>query len=152
VIVRHNTELLEKALEHVVRRASIPTLRAEAAAREKAARAIGFRRLATGAAIALAAAGIGLGVYLGTQPKVRPVETAQANLPSAAPPVAATPAPAANPLPMPVPAPPVQQPPPGENPPDTTNYTLFNEREVTLLGKTWHLEAGHFYHDAKQSI
>lgn len=61
---RHNTSLLEKAVEHSVRNASIPSRKAEAAAKEVEARAHALRRLATGGGIALAAIGIGLGVWL----------------------------------------------------------------------------------------
>lgn len=66
--VQHNTTLLEKAVEYSVRNASIPARKAEAAARQVEARAQGFRRLATGGAIALAAAGIGFGIWLAMQP------------------------------------------------------------------------------------
>lgn len=62
--VRHNTSLLEKAVEHSVHNASIPSRKAEAAAQQVEARAHGFRRLATGGAIAIAAVGIGFGVWL----------------------------------------------------------------------------------------
>ena len=65
MLVRHNTELLEKAVDLAVKRAAIPTLQAEAAAQRTMTRATGLRRLATGGAIALAAVGIGLGVMLG---------------------------------------------------------------------------------------
>ena len=63
--IRHNTALLEQALELVVQRAAIPSKQAEAEAAERRARAVARRRLATGAAIALAAVGIGLGIWLG---------------------------------------------------------------------------------------
>jgi hypothetical protein len=62
--IRHNTSLLEKAVEHSVQNASIPSRKAEAAAKEVEARAQALRRLATGGGIALAAVGIGLGVWL----------------------------------------------------------------------------------------
>jgi hypothetical protein len=65
MLVRHNTKLLEQALDHVVKRAAIPTIQAEAEALHKKARAASVRRLATGTAIALAAIGIGVGVHLG---------------------------------------------------------------------------------------
>ena len=63
--VRHNTTLLEQAVEHVVRRAAIPVIKAEADALHRKSRATSTRRLATGGAIAIAAVGIGLGAYLG---------------------------------------------------------------------------------------
>lgn len=62
--IRHNTSLLEKAVEHSVQNASIPSRKAEAAAKEVEARAHALRRIATGGGIALAAVGIGLGVWL----------------------------------------------------------------------------------------
>ena len=48
-----------------MQRASIPSKQAEAAAAERIARAVARRRFATGAAIALAAIGVGLGIRLG---------------------------------------------------------------------------------------
>lgn len=51
-------------MEHSVHNASIPSRTAEAAATQIEARAHAFRRLATGGAIALAAVGIGLGLWL----------------------------------------------------------------------------------------
>lgn len=62
--IRHNTQLLEQAVDLMVKRSAIPTLEAEAAAHEKIARANGFRRMATGGAIAVAAVGIGIGAML----------------------------------------------------------------------------------------
>jgi hypothetical protein len=64
VLVRHNTKLLEQAIDLQVKRAGIPTLAAEAAAHDKIARANAFRRMMTGGAIAVAAVGIGLGAAL----------------------------------------------------------------------------------------
>ena len=151
MIVRHNTELLEKAIEHVVRRASIPTLRAEAAAREKAARAIGFRRLATGAAIALAAAGIGLGLYFANRPHVESpaiAEAAPVVVPALAP---VSPAPS-NPI-VPKGEPSEKgAPQPEPPPPDTQDFDIFNNRTVTLLGRVWQLTAGHHFKDAKDAM
>ena len=75
--VRHNTALLERAIELIVQRASIPFRKAEAEAAERLAQATARRRLATGAAIALAAIGIGLGVYLGLwRPRIEPERVA----------------------------------------------------------------------------
>jgi hypothetical protein len=64
VLVRHNTSLLEQAIDLQVKRSAIPMLEAEAAAHDKIARANAFRRMATGAAIAIAAVGIGIGAML----------------------------------------------------------------------------------------
>lgn len=55
--IRHNTSLLEKAVELSVKNAAIPGHEAEA-------RAQALRWLATGGGIALAAVGIGLGIWL----------------------------------------------------------------------------------------
>ena len=151
VDVRHNTTLLEEAVAHIVRRAAIPTIEAEAAALHKRSRALAHRRLATGAAIALAAVGIGLGVFFGTRSRsphivVAAKEDAKgpppAKMPDRAPERVPSPAPIANPAPS------ANQ--PATHAPITTKYTLFNEEDVTLLGKTWRLEAGHFFADATQ--
>jgi hypothetical protein len=64
VLVRHNTTLLEQAIDLQVKQSAIPTLQAEAAAHDKIARANAFRRMMTGAAIAVAAIGIGIGASL----------------------------------------------------------------------------------------
>ncbi len=79
--VRHNTTLLEQAVEHVVRRAAIPAIHAEAEALHKRARATSFRRLATGGAVALAAVGIGLGMHLGLwEPQSVPADQQDSSL------------------------------------------------------------------------
>jgi hypothetical protein len=81
VLVRHNTSLLEQAIDLQVKRSAIPALEAEAAAHDKIARANAFRRMATGAAIAIAAIGIGVGAMLifgsGKEPKPSTQETAE---------------------------------------------------------------------------
>ncbi|TGQ96512.1 hypothetical protein EN847_33450, partial [Mesorhizobium sp. M1C.F.Ca.ET.204.01.1.1] len=64
MLVRHNTALLEKAVDLVVKQAAIPTLEAEAAAYDRMARANAFRRIMTGLAVAVAAVGIGYGAAL----------------------------------------------------------------------------------------
>ena len=67
MIIRHNTELLERAAAAIVDRAAIPGRLAEASMEIQRARAASTRRLATGAAIAIAAFGIGLGTYFALQ-------------------------------------------------------------------------------------
>jgi hypothetical protein len=134
--VRHNTALLERAVALVVQRASIPIRQAEALAAERLAQAAARRRLATGGAIALAAIGIGLGVYLGFwKPRVEPLVASheQIALPVApheqiAPPVA-----------------------PHEqiaqlNPHGPViNYEKFATQEAVYLGRSWTIETGHHY-------
>lgn len=154
--VRHNTQLLERAVELVVQQAGIPTRQAEAEAAERQAKADARRRLATGGAIALAAVGIGLGVMLGLwRPEFglqladrfeKPAPKDAAPVPS----VATLPAP---PAPVPATAPPPASrsepgPPPGSGTgvgPITVNFTKFAERDVRLLGKQWNLTAGHHF-------
>jgi hypothetical protein len=149
VEIRHNTSLLEEAIAHIVRRATIPTLKAEAEALNKKSRAQAHRRLATGAAIALAAIGIGFGVYFANRPWVESPATADATSPVVVPP--STPPPPATPAPtIPKSEPPengASQPEPP--PPDTQNFEIFNNRTVTLLGQPWPLTAGHHFKDAK---
>ena len=72
VEVRHNTKPLEYALEDIARRAALPGLQAEAAAQKEQSRAIALRRIATGAAVGLAALGIGAAIALlsGMEPKL----------------------------------------------------------------------------------
>lgn len=79
MLVRHNTSLLEQAIDLQVKRSAIPTLEAEAAAYDKIARANAFRRMATGAAIAIAAVGIGVGAMLifDEEPEQTPEEVAE---------------------------------------------------------------------------
>lgn len=155
--VRHNTTLLEKALEHVVRQASIPSIEAEARAHEKMARAQGFRRMATGAALGVAAVGIGLGIWLAfpshqnlseaTAPagsakiedRIVPGQDKTSPAPNSQPPEVETPKTDASE---------VQQPTPDvTSEPDvvTTNYTIFNNRTVSLAGRSWEITAGHFF-------
>lgn len=149
--VRHNTTLLEQAVDHVVRRASIPLIQAEAAAQERTLRAAAFRRLATGVAISLVAIGIGLGIYLSKrvedhteiaqkslaaaekippdQPKLEPVAVGkvtseripQSESPTVAPVKELTPSPI------------------------TTNFSIFRDREAKLFGKDWKITTGHSF-------
>ncbi|WP_131922173.1 PAN/Apple domain-containing protein [Aminobacter aminovorans] len=164
--VRHNTQLLEQAVNLLVKRSAIPTLEAQAAAQDRIARATGFRRLATGGAIAIAAIGIGIGVSL-LWPAATPVatdfgapsqaETAQAELPPADTPRPADPA-QEIPIPTERPAPPEASAPPelpappeapGEPDVATVNYTKFLNVDVPLLGETWKLTSGHYFKDEK---
>jgi hypothetical protein len=148
--VRHDTSLLEKAIEQVLLRASIPTLQAQAEALEKTNKAIAIKRIATGAAVALVAVGLGLGikfaldrnltpVRLHTQPEIQP----QAQV-------------TAKPTPEPQPhnPPPLQEaavPKSDLLPPKpeivTTNFTKFSNRDVDLLGRRWTITAGHHYNN-----
>lgn len=151
--VRHNTDLLEKALEHVVRQASIPSIEAEALAHEKMARAQGFRRLATGTALGVAAVGIGLGIWL-AYPSLRGVnETTTTKISDRLP---ITPDGDGLETTVESPQPDTLQPDISENPPTvaevpvtpdviTTNYTIFNNRSVSLAGRSWDVTAGHFF-------
>ena len=150
--VRHNTKLLEEAVAHVVRRASIPSLKAEAEARERQDHATARRRLATGAAIAVAAVGLGLGAYLGlfnswidrSRPSVLPSQAES---------------PALRPSPAPTPGPTSPQAGAAAFPPSngggrpvpqrpeivTTDYEKFNRRTVSLNGREWDVVAGHHF-------
>ena len=158
--VRHNTQALEKALEHVVRKASIPFVEAEASANAKTARAQGFRRLATGAALGLAAVGIGLGIWLATRESPKSADVASTisptteTTPSSSEPALPTPAPSKQatespPIPRAKPAQEPTEPPEGtqtEKPSEdiiTTDYSIFRNRTVTLAGRQWEISAGH---------
>jgi hypothetical protein len=126
--IRHNTALLEQALELVVQRAAIPSKQAEAEAAERRARAVARRRLATGGAIALAAVGIGLGIWLGlwrmpNEPRVVSLPPAQS--------------------PSPVVPSPIQ--PKTEQLPDLVDYDKFATRNAFVRGRQWEVEAGHHY-------
>ncbi len=124
--VRHNTALLEQAVALVVQRASIPIRRAEAEAAERLARAAARRRLATGAAIALAAIGIGLGIYLGFwKPRVEPPAASHEQI---APPV-----------------PSHEQIAPLNPHGPVINYEKFAAQETVYLGRRWTIETGHHY-------
>jgi predicted aspartyl protease len=128
--VRHNTALLEQAIALVVQRASIPFRRAEAEAAEKLAQASARRRLATGASIAIAAVGIGLGVFLGFwKPRVGPLQLTTASVVPATGPTS----PHGNPF--------------GGLPdkPPVFNYDKFGNQETDYIGRHWQVQAGHHY-------
>jgi hypothetical protein len=144
VLVRHNTTLLEQAVDLAVKRSAIPTLQAEAAAQEKTARATAFRRMATGGAIAVAAVGIGLGIKLGLWDKNLPEPV---TLPKIEQPSART-VPTDDPEPIPIPTPkPAQETPKADLPtkPDvvTVDFNKFATKNVEFQGSTWELITGH---------
>lgn len=172
VQVRHNTQLLEQAIDLQVKRSAIPTLEAEAAAHEKIARANAFRRMATGAAIAVAAVGIGIGAMLvfgrGEKvPEKLPPEIAQKEperTDEQAPQKPAkrekqmervpeeqvteegkTERPKSPEAEVPSTPPTVGEPPK----PDvvTVDYTKFATREIQFLGTSWTLTSGHHFND-----
>ncbi|WP_262272296.1 PAN/Apple domain-containing protein [Microvirga yunnanensis] len=141
--VRHDTSLLEKAIEQVLLRASIPTLQAQAEALEKTNKAVAIRRVATGAAIALVAIGLGLGIKFALDrdsPPVSQESVIQAQV---------RPDPIPQP-PMPAPRSPDHSASKPEQPPSkpdivTTNFTKFANRQVELLGRSWTVSAGHHF-------
>jgi hypothetical protein len=175
VLVRHNTQLLEQAVDLLVKRAAIPTLEAEAAAHEKIARANAFRRMATGAAIAVAAVGIGIGVWLildknreviGDVAITERVDRPERGLPDLdedpGPPESAP-----KPVPRPtkpeeeakveLPAePPLSPKPPEPKPPEpnsrTIDFTKFVNVDVPFLGSTWQLISGHHFNDENDPV
>ncbi|MER8822774.1 hypothetical protein NKH70_23650 [Mesorhizobium sp. M0991] len=110
MLVRHNTTLLEQAVDLAVKRSAIPTLQAQAAAQEKTARATAIRRMATGGAIAVAAVGIGLGIKLGLWDKTLPEPVA---LPTIEQPSDLTSPTDEPPIPVPTPKPTQEQAPQG---------------------------------------
>ena len=151
--IKHNTSLLEEAVAHVVRQASIPSLKAEADAWEKRQRATGFRRLATGLAVAVAAVGIGWGISLALlrppepTPQVpRPIaEEAVVTLrkvpaspvePKVEPQVAAV---------VPAKQVPIESSTPVPEPVITTDYSKFNTITLPKFGKSWDIKAGHHF-------
>jgi len=155
--VRHNTKLLEEAIALVVERAEIPIRQAVAAAAAIQARAIARRRLATGAAIGIAAVGIGLAVWLVRHstdktpivmrepyPVPGPTVTVTAEPRVAAKPiptvtVTVTPTPTSTFAATPFPTPSVEAHPP------LLNFTKFASQKVFLFGREWDIEAGHQY-------
>jgi hypothetical protein len=153
--IRHNTTLLEQAIAHIVRQASIPSIEAEARAQETMARAQALRRIATGAALGVAAVGIGLGIWL-AYPNVQRVADVMPSAEKSTPPDAPAPAPGiTSPNPAIEPAPESPAPADVANPPTTnapanpdivtTDYSIFNNRTVPLAGQNWDITAGHFF-------
>ena len=158
--IRHNTSLLEKAIELAVQRASIPAEQARAAAEqaraiaEKArADAVARKRLATGVSIAVGAIGIAAAIWLlndkpapnlisasntnaaGSSDGVPPAQTVR---PPVTPQVA--PAPSAAPTRTPSPSPPRST-----EPKVTIDYTKFASQVVRFMGQDWKLTAGHHF-------
>lgn len=152
--VRHNTSLLEQAVALAVRQKEIPTLQAQAAAFKARERATGFKRLATGGAIALAAIGLGWGLSLAyprffedrdipasprppstvteTPSRVEPaseiVEKSSRQLPSAESSPATPTVSKEGPI--------------GEV---TTDFTKFQFQDFGEFGETWNIAAGHHF-------
>jgi hypothetical protein len=151
--VRHNTALLERAIELIVQRASIPFRKAEAEAAERLAQATARRRLATGAAVALAAIGIGLGVFFGLwKPRIEPERIVVS---AAVPPLPERTLPQSAPQPK------------NEKPPSTVpntpsapinphgpvfNYVKFGSQETDYMGHRWEIMAGHHYASDTDSV
>ncbi|ESW76763.1 MULTISPECIES: PAN domain-containing protein [unclassified Mesorhizobium] len=148
MLVRHNTTLLEQAVDLAVKRSAIPTLQAQAAAQEKTARATAFRRMATGGAIAVAAVGIGLGINLGLWDKTLPEPAA---LPTIEQPSDLTSPKDEPPIPVPTPKPTQEQAPQADVPtkPDvvTVDFNKFATKNVEFQGTTWELITGHHFKD-----
>ncbi|MBT1156708.1 hypothetical protein J1C56_14000 [Aminobacter anthyllidis] len=166
MLVRHNTELLEQAIDLQVKRSAIPTLQAEAAAHETIARANAFRRMATGAAIAVAAIGIGIGTWLVFDRDALPVAQAPTVAKSEAstkeptksadksverlPPdgeVVAKQGKTSTPT-----SPEPQRPSTDPANPDTFDFVKFAIRKVPFQGSTWELESGHHFGTEKDPI
>lgn len=156
MLVRHNTELLERAVDLVVKQAAIPTLQAEAAAYDKIARANAFRRMMTGAAVAVAAVGIGYGaaLFFGRELRLSPnVDTIENHIEtdnmtpketvSESKTERAT-------VPIPEPAPRPEATSPAQAPkPDivTEDFNKFLTREIDWGGSHWSLVSGHHFSD-----
>ncbi|TGT85408.1 MULTISPECIES: PAN domain-containing protein [unclassified Mesorhizobium] len=153
MLVRHSTVLLEQAVGLIVKRSSIPTLQAEAAAQEKISRAAALRRIATGGAIAVAAIGIGLGLKLGlwdTRPTIPEPNTPRTEVPAQP---AETKADKPS-IPLPTPRPTqVPTPPTPSKDPDvvTVDFTKFATKTIDFQGDKWELISGHHFKDEKDS-
>ncbi|WP_457154989.1 PAN/Apple domain-containing protein, partial [Mesorhizobium sp. P5_C1] len=157
VLVRHNTALLERAVDLVVKQAAIPTLQAEAVAHDKIARANAFRRLMTGAAVAIAAVGIGYGaaLFFGRELRLPPVpDTPEVHketdriAPSETVSEGKTER-STVPVPEPAPRPKEIAPPEAPKQPDvvTEDFNKFLTRELDWGGSHWSLVSGHHFSD-----
>ena len=151
--VRHNTTLLEQAIALVVQRASIPTKQAEADAAAKHARAVAYRRIATGAAIAAAAIGIGLGVMLGFWKHSDQRVVAEAPLPPSPSQQLPSPSQQSATAPPTVPSPVTTADTASTNkqeehtstPPPLIDYSKFATQTINSGGRSWEISAGHQY-------
>lgn len=157
--VRHNTQLLEQAVAHVVRQAEIPSVRAEAEAFQSRERATGWKRIATGGAIGVAAVGLGWGLALAypdwredigwrtpdsaTGSKSGTAEAIVAPTPTESPPE--TGANSVPTVPQPTSTPDAGKLPDGPIGVPTTDYTQFRTQQVHLFGQTWEVQAGHHF-------
>ncbi|WP_160310406.1 hypothetical protein [Microvirga vignae] len=158
--IRHNTSLLEQAVEHVVQRASIPVMQAQADALERTNRAVAIRRIATGAAVAIVAVGLGFGIKLalerdGILPSAEPSligheqvteasnQVTKADLQRPQPKTETT----EKGQPPTAPSAPEDGLPSPTLPPDqkTVNYTKFSNQSFRLGGRTWLITAGHHF-------
>ena len=158
--VRHNTTLLEKAVDETIRRASLPSLKAQADAAATIQRASSLRRLATGIAIGIAAVGLGVGIYWAKSSKF---EIKTVSIPSERPKDSAT-APSAQDASQNNQKVSPDRPPKDEavNPVvaepntnnvtvpaaetiDTTNFTIFRNRSVVLGPNNLLIQAGHSF-------
>ncbi|RUV21774.1 PAN domain-containing protein [Mesorhizobium sp. M7A.F.Ca.MR.245.00.0.0] len=167
MLVRHNTKLLEQAIDLQIKRSAIPTLQAEAAAHDKIARANAFRRMASGAAVAMAAIGIGVGVWLvfDRDPTlIQPEPSVTQNIPpnqiedetketkkseDRIPGGETIAQEGKTDKPK---SPQIEQPkPPPVDPanPDTFDFVKFANRKVAYAGSTWQLESGHHFDSEK---
>lgn len=159
--VRHNTRLSEQAVDLLVKRSAIPTLEAEAAAQDKIARASAVRRMATGAAIAIAAIGLGLGGALLSSSGDERVTERTAKLPKQSDIVPSQPT---APVPedkatriepkttVPVPTPKPNTPASSREPDVVTvDYTKFVNRDVMVAGTTWTVTSGHYFRNEKDT-
>ncbi|PBB36760.1 PAN domain-containing protein [Mesorhizobium sp. WSM3868] len=152
MLVRHNTALLEKAVDLVVKQAAIPTLEAEAAAYDRMARANAFRRIMTGLAVAVAAVGIGYGasLFFGREAKLPPVyvdKPQDKRTDRIEPPETTTQPKSDRPVPIPE-AKPTNPPPaplPGGNDKTTVDFNKFLTKEVDFEGAHWTLTSGHYF-------
>jgi hypothetical protein len=141
--VRHDTSLLEKAIEQVLLRASIPTLQAQAEALERTNKAVAIRRIATGAAIALVAIGLGLGIKFALDRDLT-LASSDPQLQSGVRSDPTPQPPTSSPRPESSSAPKPDQP-PSQADIVTTNFTKFANRQVDLLGRKWTVSAGHHF-------
>jgi SH3 domain-containing protein len=158
--IRHNTNLLEFAINEEIRKAAIPSIEAEASVNERLAKASALRRLATGFAVGLAAVGVGWGVSLAwpdflknslsvehtptfTEKQIKETTTEKLNDGTAS-----NVSESFKPFSVPVPPKKITQQSTSAEV-VTRNFNIFQNREVRLQGRQWGLKAGHFFEDEK---